>query len=57
MYSKCCNIEDIEKTIADLKWDNFQHELIIVSVVPIKIRRISMDYFEITDVKIIYQLK
>lgn len=57
MRTKLCKVEDIEKTLDDLKWEFITKKLTIIDIIPIKFIRTSTTEIQTTEVKILYECK
>lgn len=57
MRTKTCKVEDIEKTLDDLKWEFITKKLTIIDIIPIKFIRTSTTEIQTTEVKILYECK
>lgn len=57
MRTKTCKVEDIEKTLDDLKWEFNTKKLTIIDIIPIKFIRTSTIEIQTTEVKILYECK
>lgn len=57
MRTKTCKVEDIEKTLDDLKWEFITKKLTIIDIIPIKFIRTSTTEIQTIEVKILYECK
>lgn len=57
MGTKICKVEDIEKTLDDLKWEFNTKKLTFIDIIPIKFTRTSTIEIQTTEVKILYECK
>lgn len=51
-----CRIENIIQEIDRIKWENNGIQPTIIAIIPIKIEKNFNSYYDVTDVRIIYQV-